>query len=210
VNGEAVLTSEVEPLVKLPGPQNVPQGITENCARCHGLNGLGRGQSAFPKIAGQKPDYLELSMQAYARGERLSGIMQPVAAGFSQAELQELARYYASLPEPTPHATTASQERGQQIALHGIPSQRVPACVACHGPSAAPRNPVYPKLAGQYADYLELQLLLFKEERRGGTAYAHLMRRVAAGLTAEQMREVTLYYASLPTAAEPEETAGGK
>jgi cytochrome c553 len=57
-------------------------------------------------------------------------------------------------------------------------------------------------LAGQYADYLVLQLELFKKEHRGGSAYAHLMRPVAAGLTAEQMRDVALYYESLTAALE--------
>jgi len=45
-------------------------------------------------------------------------------------------------------------------------------------------------LAGQYADYLSLQLELFKNETRGVTAYARLMRTVAARLTPEHMRDV--------------------
>jgi cytochrome c553 len=53
-------------------------------------------------------------------------------------------------------------------------------------------------LAGQYADYLILQLEVFKKGHRGGSAYAHLMRPVATRLTTEQMRDVALYYASLP------------
>ena len=53
-------------------------------------------------------------------------------------------------------------------------------------------------LAGQYPDYLVLQLELFKGGQRGGSAYAHLMKPVATRLTPEQMRDVALYYASLP------------
>jgi cytochrome c553 len=86
--------------------------------------------------------------------------------------------------------------------MRGIPRQRVPACVACHGPSDLPRNPIYPELAGQYSEYLALQLALFKNESRGGTPYAHLMRAVASRLTSEQMRDVTLYYASLTPAVD--------
>lgn len=59
------------------------------------------------------------------------------------------------------------------------------------------RNPAYPLLAGQYADYLVLQLELFKGGRRGGSPYAHLMSRVAARMTSEHMRDVGNYYASL-------------
>jgi cytochrome c553 len=197
--GEAAPSGEVAPIADLSGPESVPRAITTNCARCHGLNGLGRGVGAFPKLAGQTPAYLDLSLEAFAREQRHSGIMQPIAAALSREEMRELARYYASLPEPPASAqqATAASERGKMIARQGIPSQRVPACAPCHGPGDAPRNPVYPELAGQYADYLVLQLEIFKKNVRGGTAYAHIMRQVAAGLTPEQMREVALYYASL-------------
>jgi cytochrome c553 len=57
-------------------------------------------------------------------------------------------------------------------------------------------------LAGQHADYLVLQLELFKKEHRGGSAYAHLMRPVATRLTPQQMRDVALYYESLPASVE--------
>jgi cytochrome c553 len=57
-------------------------------------------------------------------------------------------------------------------------------------------------LAGQYADYLVGQLALFKQAHRGGSAYAHLMRPVASRLTLQQMRDVALYYESLPATAD--------
>jgi cytochrome c553 len=56
-------------------------------------------------------------------------------------------------------------------------------------------------LAGQYADYLRLQLELFKTQHRGGSPYAHIMYNVASRLQPEQIRAVAHYYASLP--AEP-------
>jgi cytochrome c553 len=128
--------------------------------------------------------------------------MEPIAAGLSREAMREVSRYYASLPGPVPSSppqdATAAIARGRAIASRGLPSQRVPACVACHGPGVTHRNPVYPALAGQYADYLVLQLELFKKMHRGGSAYARVMRAVAARLTSEQMREVARYYASLP------------
>jgi cytochrome c553 len=56
---------------------------------------------------------------------------------------------------------------------------------------------MYPALAGQYADYLVLQLNLFKEEDRGGTAYVHLMDPAVHRLTPQQMRDVALFYEAL-------------
>lgn len=204
VNGEVGPTKEVAPLQGLLGPEITPPPILVNCARCHGVDGLGRELGAYPRLAGQPPDYLALSLQAYADGQRHSGIMQPIAAGLNADEMRELSRYYASLPRPSPviQETTSSAERGGVIAQRGIPSQRVPACIACHGPGSLSRNSVYPELAGQYADYLTLQLEIFKKDVRGGTAYAHLMRQVSAGLNAEQMRDVARYYASLTPASD--------
>jgi cytochrome c553/cytochrome c5 len=206
VHGESAPNPGVEPLSPLLGPKQVPRAVTASCGRCHGVDGRGRGMGAFPKLAGQRPVYLFATMQAYARGARASGIMEPLAAALSQEEIHQLAQYYAGLREPVPSPsnqhTSPEIERGRAIAHQGVPTQRVPSCVDCHGPHASRRNPVYPELAGQYADYLLLQLQLFKRGQRGGTAYAHLMRQVVARLTPEQMRDVALYYASLPAARE--------
>jgi cytochrome c553 len=83
-----------------------------------------------------------------------------------------------------------------------LPEHRIPACSACHGSGAVRHNPRYPELAGQYADYLELQLKLFKQEQRGGTAYAHIMLQIAGRMTEEQVRAVARYYASLTPSAD--------
>jgi cytochrome c553 len=201
VHGEAAPTSPVAPIHGLLPPEKVPRAVTENCGRCHGVDGRGRGAGAFPRLAGQRPAYLYAALQAFAHGKRYSGMMEPIAAGLSLEEMRDLALYYGSLkelsPSPTPPETTLAIERGKAIASQGIPSQRVPSCVDCHGPAPTRRNPIYPMLAGQYANYLILQLELFKKGHRGGSAYAHLMHSVAARLHPEQMRDVALYYEAL-------------
>lgn len=207
VRGDEGAGAEAARLPGRPRPSSVPDAITASCGPCHGVDGKGRGLGAFPALAGQRPAYLLASLEAFARGERHSGIMKPIAAGLGVDAMGELARYYAGLPPTAPESVSrpdrAAPDVGEAIALRGIPTQRVPACAACHGPDPMPRNPIYPTLAGQYAEYLTLQLRLFKEDRRGGTPYAHIMRMVAGRLTPEQMRAVAAYYASLPAGGEP-------
>jgi cytochrome c553 len=184
-----------------------PRPLRAICARCHGMQGDGRETAAFPKLAGQRRAYLLASLESYEAGKRHSGIMQPVAAGLSSQEMRELADYYSKqrieAGQPAMDAdSTSAAARGQLIVTQGIPAQRVPSCADCHGPGATQRNPAYPLLAGQWADYLVLQLELFKRGERGGSRYAHLMRTVATRLKPAQMRDVAEYYASLPSTGE--------
>jgi cytochrome c553 len=186
--------------------KQAPRIVTDNCARCHIVDNRARDLSVFPILARQRPDYLFASLLAFARGERHSGIMQPLAASLTAKDMREIAQYYGNLPAP-PAAAVSEEiapavQRGREIAMGGIPSRRVPACSACHGPNRIRRNPIYPELAGQHSDYLALQLELFKKQSRGGTPYAHIMHRIAGRLTPQQMRDVTWYYGSLNWAAE--------
>jgi cytochrome c553 len=192
------------PMDDLVPPTHVPETIMDSCARCHGVDGLGRGAGAFPVLAGQHVEYLRASLDAYARGERHSGIMEPVAAPLGADEMQEVAEYYAGLTADggaTASAAGNEVERGRRIASEGLPEQLVPACLTCHGHGETPHNPYYPKLAGQSADYLRLQLTLFKEEKRGGTPYHRIMRRVATQLSEDDMRAVAAFFSTLPAPA---------
>jgi cytochrome c553 len=192
---EAVSLQTSSPVV------NAAEAAPANCDRCHG-----RDTDVFPRLGGQRPAYLFAALQAYARGERHSGIMAPIAAALRPDDMQLFADYYsqldASAPPSPARAEASSIARGKSIAHQGIPGQRVPSCADCHGPGPAPRNPIFPILAGQHADYLVLQLNLFQRQQRGGSAYAHLMHPVAAWLTPADMRDVALYYASLTTVSE--------
>ena len=190
--------------------------VVQTCARCHGGDGLGRGEGAFPKLAAQRSEYLDNALTAYASGSRHSGIMQPVAGGLTRESIQLAVRYYAGLTTASSvtakaeKSNAAAIERGRAIASDGIRPQRVPACVECHEPGGRRAKPSYPSLAGQHSAYLQLQLQLFKSEQRGGSDYAHLMRPVASRLTNEQMRDVALYFESLPATPAAKAERGGR
>lgn len=175
--------------------------LIASCDRCHGRDGRGRGTAAFPRLAGQKREYLLRALAAYDGGIRHSGIMEPAAAGLQDNERGALADHYSRLSGLGSNEATIAQDgalaRGEAIVREGIPSQGVPPCHDCHGPAPHPRNTAYPHLAGQYADYLVLQLELFKRNERGGSDYAHIMQRIAARLTRDQMRDAAAFYAAL-------------
>ena len=178
------------------------------CARCHGLYGQGSEAGGVPRIAGQKPEYISMALADYALGTRPSGIMGAVAIYINDAEKRKLAEYYASLGNGSLSASRARREippveprmlqLGGAIAAVGIPSLAIPACEACHGPNggAEDKNPRYPALAGQHFAYLEQQLKLWRSAIRGGT-FDQIMATVARNMTDEQIRGVSLYYASL-------------
>jgi cytochrome c553 len=206
VHGETAEVARV-PLGELRSPGGLVGAARTSCGRCHGVDGLGRGGGAFPRLAGQPHEYLAAALQAYANDKRASGTMQPIAAALDAEEVQALAAYYSGLPaggrrERKPPTDTAAISRGEAIATQGVPRQDVPSCQDCHGPGSKPRNPAYPRHAGQDADYLVLQLDLFREGRRGGSRYEHVMRPIAGRMTPEQMRDVALFYEALSPAAD--------
>ena len=71
------------------------------CNQCHGPNGLGVG-SAFPPLAGQHAGYIEAQLYAWRDGSRdndPNGLMKGVAERLSEAQIELIADYYATLPE---------------------------------------------------------------------------------------------------------------
>lgn len=194
------------PMEAMEGAEQVPSAALQTCARCHGPDGIARGDGAFPHLAGQHAEYLEKTLHAYAASQRHSGIMQPIAANLDAGTIAALSQFYASRPppKPKPPATSAAEaaaiERGRLIAQQGIPAQRLPSCVECHEPEGRRHKPAFPSLAGQPADYLVLQLELLKNGYRGGSEYVHLMHAVAPRMNPEQMRDVAKYFESLPPA----------
>jgi cytochrome c553 len=129
--------------------------------------------------------------------------MAEVAAGLDEDAMRAIATYYEQLPamELAGPSDQASVSRGAAIAAKGIPERDVPACVECHGPTDVPKNPAYPRLAGQHARYLRLQLELLKQRRRGGSAHVNLMHEVAGRLQPSDIEDVVRYYAALGSAA---------
>jgi cytochrome c553 len=73
-------------------------------------------------------------------------------------------------------------------------------CASCHGADyKTPIDPGYPKLAGQYADYLGHALTAYK---RGGKAYGRnnpIMGAMVQQLSDTDMADISAYLSSLPS-----------
>jgi cytochrome c553 len=73
------------------------------------------------------------------------------------------------------------------------------ACVDCHGAEGnAPIDASYPKLGGQYADYIAHSLQAYRSGARGGSPTTDLMASQAKGLSDQQIADLAAYFGSVP------------
>ena len=66
------------------------------CAACHGVDGKAT-VPAYPHLAGQNSAYLLKQMKAFKEGSRTEPLMAPFMAMLNEADMENLAAYYASL-----------------------------------------------------------------------------------------------------------------
>jgi len=163
----------------------------ETCASCHGAGGVSPNDS-WPNLAGQSGTYLARILGAYKSGEQTDAMMSPVAQTLSDADVQNLAAYYASLSCRVPaRAPGAGVAAGKLLAKN---------CAACHGETGVGGNPAWPHLAGQKATYLANTLKAF----RAGLRKDPMMAGVARSLSDADIASLADYYAAQPCAAGPQ------
>ena len=166
------------------------------CVACHGADG-NSVNPIWPNLAGQHASYTVAQLNAFKSGAREELSMVAMAAPLSDAEIVELADYYASLDTHIGIADSALVELGAAIYRGGNAKTGGPACMACHGPSGAGNPPAgYPTLSGQHAAYTTQQLQLYKAGTRS-TDPAGMMRTIAARLSAAEIDAVASYIAGL-------------
>jgi cytochrome c553 len=164
------------------------------CAACHTSDGS-RGSPANPILQGQHPDYLVKELAEFKAGKRDNPIMKAMASTLSDADMRNVAAFYASKDAKPGFAKDKTLAAlGQKIYRGGIAERATPACTACHGPSGAGIPAQYPRLSGQHADYVEAQLVAF----RGGIRHNNAaMTGVAAKLSDREIKALADYVAGL-------------
>jgi len=74
------------------------------------------------------------------------------------------------------------------------------ACVGCHGAAGnAPIDPSYPKLGGQYHDYIAHSLQMYRDGERAGSPTTDLMGSQAKKLTDQQIADLAAYFETQQT-----------
>ncbi|CAN5829455.1 hypothetical protein BH11PSE8_BH11PSE8_11980 [soil metagenome] len=72
------------------------RSLAATCAQCHGTAGRAIDGAAVPGLAGMPAAYLSAQMKAFASGTRPASVMQQLAKGYSEAQIEQLAAYFAA------------------------------------------------------------------------------------------------------------------
>ena len=72
----------------------VGRSLAATCANCHGTEG--RAQAAMVPLAGYPADRLVATMQDFRSGKRPATIMHQIAKGYTDAQIDSVARYFAT------------------------------------------------------------------------------------------------------------------
>lgn len=183
----------------------IPDTIAQRaiaCAACHGKEGRATNDGFFPRIAGKPAGYLYNQLVNFRDGRRQNPQMTYMVGHMSNAFLQELAEYFASLHPPYPppqlsNAASTALERGRTLVMSGDRSRNIPACVACHGQKLSGTLPAIPSLLGLPRDYLNSQFGAWKTGTRRAAA-PDCMAKISRQLSPEDISAVSSWLASQP------------
>ena len=131
-----------------------------NCTWCHGTGG--QGYMVAPRLAGQRPAYLEGQIRSFRDHMRDNPFskqyMWGAVAALDPRAVRDLASYFASIPpKPADDGDPKLVEQGKAIYMGGIPEANVASCYACHGPNAEGVRDI-PRLSGLAYFYIKARL----------------------------------------------------
>ncbi|TWI64388.1 cytochrome c553 [Pseudoduganella lurida] len=163
--------------------------LAMRCTMCHGARGMSPAGS--PHLAGQPAAATYKQLRDYRSGHRASAIMRPLVEELSDADMRDLAAYYAYLPRE--RLADPIDQSTPRLVRHGDPLRNVGACASCHAVEI--RKPASPWLDGLPESYLHQQLLAFRNGTRHNDVNAQ-MRNAARHLTDQEVADLARYYAA--------------
>ena len=170
------------------------------CIGCHGIAGY---HASFPevyrvpKISGQGAKYIVSALTAYQKGDRKHPSMRGIVDNLNDQDIADVAAYYEAhgKQDAAPLPAKAAEGNARVAAL-----LQKGACVTCHGDNfSQPKDPTYPRIAGQYADYLFVALKSYKTEGNATWGRGNpIMGGVAKQFSNEELKELATYVSALP------------
>ena len=159
-----------------------PEELSSTCLGCHGVVSYNNIYPTYkvPKLGNQHKDYIVAALKAYRSGERSHTTMKAHAANLSDLDIDKIADYFSSFK-----AKIATPEDVKII-------DEANSCVGCHGVDGNSEVPTFPRIAGQYEDYLYQSLKSYKNGSRNNA----IMNGVASTLNDDQMKKLSKYFAS--------------
>jgi len=160
------------------------------CFVCHGAEGESSSE-VFPRLAGQHWQYIAKQLDNFKTGKRKSTAMADMVAKLTPDEMEALGKFFEKQKfevEPPKDADLAGM--GKYIYLHGNKFSGLAACASCHGADAKGTSSL-PRLAGQYASYIETQLKQFNQRER--TNDNAVMHAIVSKMTPLEMAAVAEY-----------------
>ena len=161
------------------------------CTMCHGARGLSQADS--PNLAGQSPVAIYKQLNDFKTGARTSAVMGPLVADLTDADMRDLAAYYAYLPRSSDYARITDAR--PRIVVNGAPMRGIAPCGACHGDLDSKAGAGW--LKGQPAVYLRTQLQAFASGARRNDI-GQQMRNVARRMTPGEIDAASQFYAEGP------------
>ena len=187
---------------------------SERCLECHdsagpGL-GLSRGQhddNKFARLGGQNRHYIVKQIQDFRSGARKYDFMQMMARSISDADLADIAAYFASAPAMPgnrapmmPGTGTQNHRQGRNLYVNGDPGRQIVACITCHGAAGqgltGADNGASPVIGGQTLRYLEKQLFDWRSGERSNSA-GNTMNAATKALTDADILALAHYISEL-------------
>lgn len=165
------------------GDRAAGRKVAGMCRTCHGLDGFAKIPIA-PHIGGEPAAYLVAQLEAFRDGSREHEMMTVVARGLSDAQIADVAAWYAG------HSITVD---------HPDPPENAPdLCVGCHGADGVSLVENAPNLAAETNIYIETQLKAF----RNGQRESEIMSPIASEITDDDLRAIADWYAAAKLAIE--------
>jgi cytochrome c553 len=175
----------------------------DRCAECHGLDGAGN-HIKFPRLAGQKPDYIVKQLYDFRNGRRTNdgGQMQKTATEVKENDYARVAQWFAKQTPPWPKLTLDFEPdlaRARRLSLTG--ADGMDACLSCHSAAALgllDRAIVAPRIAGQRDFYIAKQLVEYRAGQRSKNDTDQTMTRIARRLSDADIKSLAIFLSQNP------------